>query len=64
MMFQFYQFSLYFYKYENICLSLSLFIHLFSAFSKPIGIPFGTKLLFAPVKVLTKNCIVFDRRFH
>ena len=35
---------LYLYKYEIVCLSVCLFAF-FSAISKPIGIPFGTKLL-------------------
>ena len=38
------------YKYENICVSVCLFAF-FSAISKPIGIPFGIKLLFTPGKV-------------
>ena len=42
---------LYLYKYEIVCLSVCLFAF-FSAISKPIGIPFGTKLLFIPGKFL------------
>ena len=44
----------------SVCLSVCLFVCLlytsFPAISKPIWIPFGTKLIFAPIKVL------FDRR--
>ena len=42
---------LYLYKYEIVCLSVCLFAF-FSAISKPIGIHFGTKLLFTPAKFL------------
>ena len=35
------------YKYEIVCLSVCLFAF-FSANTKPIGIPFGTKFVFYP----------------
>ena len=41
-----YRVNLYLYKYENVCLSVCLFVTFFLAISKPIGIHFGTSLLF------------------
>ena len=40
--------NLYLFKYENVCFLFDFF----SVISKMTGIPFGTKLLFAPWKVL------------
>ena len=47
-----YQFNIYLYKYENVCLSVCS--RFFPAIWKPIAIPFGTMLPFAPEKVLTQ----------
>ena len=46
---------LYLYKYENVCLSVFFLLTFFSAISKPIGKPFGTKLLFASGSVLNND---------
>ena len=42
--------NLYLYKYENVCLLL-----FFLAISKPIGKPFGMKLVFDSEKVLKQS---------
>ena len=42
-------YNLYLYKYENVCLSVCL-LTFFSAISKPIGIPFGTKFLLGGIR--------------
>ena len=43
----------------SVCVSVCVFAF-FSAISKQIGKPFGTKLLFAPEKVLTQKYISYE----
>ena len=46
--------------YENVCLFVCTTFS--QPFRNPLGIPFGTKLIFASAKVLTQK--YFDRRLH
>ena len=45
-------------------MSVCLFVHLFAAISKPIGIPFGAKLLFAPRNVIKQSYFLKNTSFY